>query len=136
MGVVDFLKAAVTAIGILVVNVAISFGAVATYSVFIDPGRKAAYYEAAAQWIAPLSSIAFGWILFFLAMLVMSNKPGRSALLFALVTFAVYAAIDLSLISAMGALSALGPTIAVSLASKLAGAVGGVWVAQRQVRTA
>lgn len=133
MGVVDFLKAVATAIAILVVNVAISFGAVATYSVFIDPGQPAAYYEAAAQWIAPLSSIAFGWILFLLAMLVMSNRPGRNALMFALTTFAAYAAIDLSLIAAMGALVTLGPTIALSLASKLFGAVGGVWLAERRV---
>lgn len=132
MGVVDFIKAAVTAIAILVVNVAISFGAVAAYSVFIDPGHRPEYYEAAAQWIAPLSSIAFGWILFFLAMLVMSHKPGRNALAFAIATFAVYAAIDVSLIAAMGALSSLEPTIALSLASKLVGALLGVWVVERR----
>ncbi len=131
MGVVEFLKAAGTAVAILVVNVAISFGVVAAYSVFFDPGHNAPYYEAAAQWIAPLSSIAFGWLLFFLATLVMSQRPDRNALLFALTAFAVYAAIDLGLMGAMGGLSFLAPTIALSLSSKLAGAIGGVWVARR-----
>ncbi len=131
MGALEFLRAAGTAVGILVLNLAISFGAVAWYSVFGDPGHGAPYYEAAAQWIAPLSSIVFGWLLFLLAMLAMSRKPARDALVFALTTFAVYAAIDLSVIGAMGGISVLAPTIALSLSSKLAGAVGGVWVAGR-----
>lgn len=131
MSFVDVLKAAGLAVVILIVNVAISFGAVAIYAMYIDPGHNAAYYEAAAQWIAPLSSIAFGWLLFFLATLALSRKPDRDALLFALVTFAAYAAIDLSIIGAMGGLSTLAPTIAVSLSSKLVGAVGGAWAAYR-----
>ena len=131
MGVVDFLKAAGTAIAILVVNVAISFGAVATYAVFIDPGRQAAYYEAAAQWIAPLSSVMFGWLLFFLAIRILSNKPERNALFFALATFGFYAAIDVGIIAAAGELRSIAPIVAVSLASKLVGALGGVWAAGR-----
>jgi hypothetical protein len=129
MTVVDVLKAAGLAIAILIVNVAISFGTVAVYAMYIDPGHKAAYYEAAAQWIAPLSSIAFGWLLFFGAIVILSRKSDRDALWFALTAF--YAAIDLSIIGAVGQLAALGPTIAVSLASKLVGAVGGVWAARR-----
>ena len=131
MRVVDFFKATGTAFGILIVNVAISFGVVACYSVFVDPGHDAANYEAAAQWIAPLSSIAFGWLLFFLAVLVMSRKADCDALIFALAVFAVYAAIDLGIIGAIGGMSVLAPTIAVSLSSKLVGAVGGVWAAGR-----
>jgi hypothetical protein len=131
MTVVDVLKAAGLAIAILIVNVAISFGTVAVYAMYIDPGHKAAYYEAAAQWIAPLSSIAFGWLLFFGAIVILSRKPDRDALWFALTAFAVYWAVDLSIIGAVGQLAAQGPTIAVSLASKLVGAVGGVWAALR-----
>jgi hypothetical protein len=131
MSFVDVLKAAGLAVAILVVNVAISFGAVAIYAMYIDPGHNAAYYQAAAQWVAPLSSIAFGWLLFFLATLAASRKPDRDALLFALVAFAFYAAIDLSIIGAMGGLSTLAPTIAVSLSSKLVGAIGGAWAAYR-----
>ena len=131
MGLAEILKAAGVAVGILVVNVAISFGVVALYSLFVDPGHDADYYQAAAQWIAPMSSIAFGWLLFFLATWALSRRPDRNALLFALMAFATYAAIDLSLLGAAGALSTLAPTIAVSLASKLTGAIGGVWAAGR-----
>ena len=131
MGLAEILKAAGVAVGILVVNVAISFGVVALYSLFVDPGHDADHCQAAAQSIAPLSSIAFGWLLFFLAMWALSRRPERNALLFALMAFATYAAVDLSLLGAAGALSALAPTIAVSLAGKLVGAIGGVWAARR-----
>lgn len=131
MSFVDVLKAVGLAVGILIVNVAISFGAVAVYSLFVDPGHDAAFYEAAAQRIAPLSSIAFGWLLFFGAIVILSRKAGRDALWFALAAFAAYAAIDLSIIGAVGQLAVLGPTIALSLASKLVGAIGGAWAAYR-----
>lgn len=128
---IDILKAAGVAIAILAVNVAISFGAVAYYSVFADPGHDAAYYQAAAQWIAPLSSIVFGWLLFFGALRIMSAKPDRNALLFALAVFGVYAAIDVGIIWAVGQLQAIAPVVAVSLASKLVGAIAAVWAAGR-----
>jgi hypothetical protein len=131
MNFVDVLKAAGLAVVILIVNVAISFGAVAIYAMYIDPGQNAAYYQTAAQWIAPLSSIAFGWLLFFGAIVILSGKSDRDALRFALAAFGVYAMVDLSVIGAVGQLVELGPTIAVSLASKLVGAVGGVWAARR-----
>ena len=73
----DFGKAAGVALAIMIVNVAISFGVVAVYSIAVDPGHDQAYYEAAAQWIAPLSSIAFGWILFLCASFVLARKPSH-----------------------------------------------------------
>ena len=131
MQAIDYVKALGVAVGILITNVAISFAVVAAYSVFVDPGHDSTYYEAAAQWIAPLSSIAFGWMLFFGAGLYFSRKPDRDALSFAVKTFALYAGIDLAILGAAGALSALDATIALSLSSKLAGAVLGVWIAGR-----
>ena len=131
MQAIDFVKAFGVAVGIMVVNVAISFGVVAAYSIVVEPGHDAAYYQAAAQWIAPWSSIAFGWLLFFIAAFVFSRKTDRDALAFALTAFAIYAAFDLGILGAAGALMAFGPIIALSLSSKLAGAVLGVWVAGR-----
>jgi hypothetical protein len=132
MTALDFVKAAGVAIGILIVNVAISFAVVAVYSGFVDPGHPAAYYEkAAADWLAAWSSIVFGWLLFFIAARALSAHPTRDALAFALAAFGVYAAIDLGLIAAFGGIAAFAPVIALSLASKLAGAVGGVWAAGR-----
>jgi uncharacterized membrane protein len=128
---IDFVKALGVAVGILVVNVAISFAVVAAYSLWVEPGHDQAYYEAAAQWIAPWSSVAFGWLLFFIACYGLSRRPERSALAFALTVFAAYAALDLGILFAAGALTTLPPIVALSLASKLVGAIGGVWMAGR-----
>jgi hypothetical protein len=128
---VDFAKAFALAFGILVVNVAISFGVVAVYSTWVEPGHDQAYYEAAAQWIAPWSSIAFGWLLFFIACHFFSRRPERNALAFAIAVFLAYAAVDLGILFAAGAAATLLPIVALSLASKLVGAIGGVWMAGR-----
>lgn len=128
---VDIAKAFGVAFVILVVNVAISFAVVAAYSMWIEPGHDAAYYEAAAQWIAPWSSIAFGWLLFFIACYALAGRSSRDALVFAIAVFAAYAALDLGILFAAGALTAFPPIVALSLASKLAGAIGGVWMAGR-----
>jgi hypothetical protein len=132
MTAVDILKALGVAIGILIVNVAISFGVVALYSAFVDPGHPEAYYQkAAAAWLAPWSSIAFGWLLFFFAIRLVSRNPTRDALTFALTAFGIYAAIDLGLIASVGRLAEFGPIIGLSLSTKLVGAVAGVWAAGR-----
>ncbi len=127
----DFVKAFAVAFGILAVNVAISFAVVAAYSLWVEPGHDAAYYEAAAQWIAPWSSVAFGWLLFFVACYALSGRPSRNALAFAITAFAAYAALDLGILFAAGALTTFPPIVALSLASKLVGAIGGVWMAGR-----
>lgn len=131
MTALDIVKAIAVAFGILVVNVAISFAVVAAYSIFVNPGHDEAYYQAAAQWIAPWSSVAFGWLLFLIACYALSGRPGRNAYAFALATFLAYAALDLGIIAAAGGLTALGPIVALSLASKLAGALGGAWLGRR-----
>lgn len=132
MKALDVLKAFGVALGIMVVNVAISFGVVAVYSMFIDPGHPEAYYQkAAAEWLAPWSSIAFGWLLFFFATRIASRHPARDALAFALTVFGIYAAIDVGVIAAVGGLAQYGPIIGVSLSTKLVGAVAGVWAAGR-----
>ncbi len=128
----DFGKAAFLAVLILVVNVGISFGVVAVYSYAVEPGHDQAFYELAAQWIAPWSSIAFGWMLFFgVCYGAAVRNVERNALAFALCVLAVYAAIDVGLLSAAGALTSFAPIIALSLTSKAAGAIGGVWIAGR-----
>jgi hypothetical protein len=131
MKAIDFLKAFGIALGVMIVNVAISFVVVFAYSLWVEPGHDEAYYEAAAQWIAPWSSIAFGWMLFFIACFVLSRKGDRNALAFAITAFAVYAAFDLGILGAAGTLTSIAPMVALSLSSKLAGAIGGVWIAGR-----
>lgn len=132
MRIIDFVKAGVVALAIMAVNVAISFGVVAAYATVVDPGHDAATYQSAAQWIAPWSSVVFGWVLFFAVCMVLARRrPERSALSFALAAVAIYCAIDLGVIAAAGSLEKVGPIVAVSLSSKLVGAIGGVWVAGR-----
>ena len=132
MTAIDFLKAVGVTLAVLIANVAISFGAVAFYSTFVDPGHPAAYYQkVAAGWLAPWSSIAFGWLVFFVAIRLVSRHPTRDALAFALTAIGIYAAIDLGIITAAGGLAEYGPIIALSLATKLVGAIAGVWAAGR-----
>lgn len=126
------MKAIVLAFGILVVNVAISFAVVGVYSQWVEPGHDAAYYQAAAQWIAPWSSVAFGWLLFAIACFALARRSPGNALGLAIATFAAYAAIDLGILFAAGQqLIPLPPIVGLSLASKLVGAIGGVWLAGR-----
>ncbi|MEQ1753119.1 MAG: hypothetical protein ABL973_03200 [Micropepsaceae bacterium] len=127
-----FLLAVASAVLIMIVNVAISFGVVAGYAYTVDPGHDAAYYERAAQWIAPWSSIAFGWLLFLLVTFMATRRSWVSnALGFAFGVFAVYAAMDLGILAAVGDLAAIGPVVSVSLTSKMAGAIAGVYLAER-----
>ena len=119
------------AISILIVNVAISFGVVAIYAYAVEPGHDATYYQAAAQWLAPLSSIAFGWLLF-MAVTYWSTRHAwaTSAMVFALTVFVFYAAIDVGILLAAGGLQNIPDVVAVSLATKLVGSIAGVHFAQ------
>jgi hypothetical protein len=125
----DFLKAVGIALAVLIANVAVSFGVVWVYATFIEPGHDEAFYQAAAQWIAPWSSVFAGAVLFFLALWWLAwRRQGRNGYVFAAAVVAIYAAIDVSVIAAVGALGAMGLIVAVSMASKLAGALLGAWL--------
>jgi hypothetical protein len=125
----DFLKAAGIALALMVLNVAVSFGVVWVYASFIEPGHDEAFYQAAAQWIAPWSSVFAGAVLFFLALWWLAwRRQGRNGFLFAGSVVAIYAAIDVAIIAAVGALGAMGAIVATSMASKLAAALFGAWL--------
>src|SRR6185436_3125892 len=105
----DFLKALLTAILVMAANVAISFVVVGVYAVAVDPGHDAAYYQAAAEKIAPWSSVVFGVVLFYLVGWIAAvRRPERNAVLFALTAAFIYIAIDLAVIYAAGMLFAMG----------------------------
>ncbi len=133
----DILKAIGVALVIMVVDVAISFPVVAVYAYFIEPGHDAAFYESAAQRIAPWSSVVAGVFLFFGALYWLTRrKPERHAVGFALavwVAFAAFAlAIDLAILAgAGGSLRSIAGIVALSLATKFAAAITGAWVASR-----
>lgn len=132
MNTLDFVKAFGVAVLLLVLNVAVSFGVMAVYSYLINPGHEMAYYEAAAQRIAPWSSVVAGAFLFFGAAWFFGvRRPQRSALVFALTFATFYTLIDLGIIAAVGALMLVNYIVAISILAKFAGACLGARMAQR-----
>jgi hypothetical protein len=131
MNVLDFVKAFGVALLLMVLNVVGAFGVMAVYGHLIEPGHEPSFYEAAAQRIAPWSSIFVGAVLFFLAGLWLSwRRAGRNGLAFAATFVVVYAAIDIAVIVASGAIGALGAIVVASMLSKLAAALFGAWLAR------
>jgi hypothetical protein len=132
----DVGKSALVAIALLLVNVAISIAVIAVYSYAVAPGHEAAFYDAAAQRIAPWSSVVFGGPLFFAAAYLLSRKPrDRNPMAFALSMFGVYALIDLGVMVAAGALAAHAAIVALSLTTKLVGAIAGAHVGRSGARS-
>lgn len=135
LGALDSLKALLTAIGILVINVAVSFLVVAIYASLIEPGRDDGFYEAAAQQISPWSSVVAGlFLFFFVAYLMAKRAPDRSAIGFAIAIWIFYAIIDLTIIVSQDALGSLAFVVSISLITKLVAAVVGAYYADLRSR--
>ena len=129
----DIVKAFGLAIGVMALNVAISYVAVAVYAYLIEPGHDNAFYEAAAQDIAPWSSVIAGVFLFFgVSYLFAKRRPERNAVYFAVAIWAGYLLVEFVILAGVGTLgSALG-LVSFSLVTKLIAAVGGAIRAQRR----
>lgn len=120
---IDYLKAFGVALALMVANVAIAFGVMAIYGHLIAPGREAAFYQNAALSIAPWSSIVAGALLFFgAAFLFGVRRQSRSAVTFALTFTAIYVAIDLAIIAAVGGLGQQMAIMGLSFATKFGAA--------------
>ncbi len=134
MNLLDFAKALGVAVVLLVLNVAASFGVVWVYATFIEPGHDEAFYQAAAQWIAPWSSVFVGAVLFFAALWWLAwRRQGRNGFVFAASVVAIYAAIDVAIIAAAGAFGAMGAMVALSMFGKLAAALLGAWLSRPRI---
>lgn len=128
----DYLKAVIAAVSISVLNIAASFVVVAIYAHFINPGREHAFYQDAAKWLAPWSSVFVGFVLFFAACYWISSlRPDRSAYAMAAAIFVVYALLDLGILIASGELKKVAAIAALSLSTKLAAAFLGAWLATK-----
>lgn len=103
------------ALGVMAVNVALSFLYMVVYSYVIDPGHEQAYYEAHIQVAAPYCSIVAGIPLMFLVGWWVGTWP-------AVVVWLVYALVDLAVFAASGQASRIGALVAVSLLTKLVAA--------------
>ena len=101
------------------------------YGTFIEPGHEEVFYQQAAQQIAPWSSVVAGVALFFAAgWLFAKRKPARNGLAFATTFVLTYAAIDIAILVAAGAVAALAPIVAASMVTKFVAALGGARLAQ------
>lgn len=135
MKLIDYLKAAGIGLTVMVLTVAASFPMVFIYAQFIAPGHSQPFYNEAATWIAPWSSHVLGPLLFFIFNFWLARRrPERHAIAFAALTVALYALIDFGMMLAFVPPSTLlTMPVALSLAGKLAAALGGAWCARRSV---
>ena len=100
------------ALGVMVVNVAITILYMVVYSHAIDPGHEKAYYEAHVRIAAPYCSIVAGIPLMFLVGWWVGMRP-------AMVVWLVYALVDVAVFAVSGPTSRMGALVAVSLLTKL-----------------
>ena len=106
------------ALGVMVVNVAISILYMVVYSYVIDPGHEKEYYEAHIKIAAPYCSIVAGMPLFFLVGWWVGMWP-------AIVVWLVYAVVDVTVFAVSGPTVRMGALVAVSMLTKLASAYAG-----------
>ncbi|MBL8555237.1 MAG: hypothetical protein JNL41_13225 [Phenylobacterium sp.] len=131
---IDYPKALGTAVLVLALNMLVTTAAIFAWSLLVDPGHEAAYYQAGAPKIAALTAPLGGAALLCLASWVLGRRrPGRHALLFAATIWAAYAVIDIAVGLPMATPAQLfTPVFAVSLgAGLLASLIGGSLAARR-----
>lgn len=115
----DYAKALGVAVFLMVLNVSIAYGVVAVYAYLIEPGHEQAFYEAAAQRIAPWSSIFAGIPLFYFASRFLARRaPHRNGATFGLAMAGGYAVVDIAILASAAALPAMLGFFAASIASK------------------
>jgi len=122
------------AVATLAFTLAASFPMVAFYAFLIEPGHPQAFYNDAAQWIAPLSSHILGPLVFLAFNYWLSRRsPERNAMLFAAATIVLFALVDLSMLPMMGMPIAAALTVPVflSLGGKAIGAFLGGYLGSR-----
>lgn len=124
----DYLRAALVGVGVLVVTLLASIPMVAVYAHFINPGQPQAVYDAAALWIAPWSSHVIGPLLFlWWNYRGAVRRPGRHAIAFAGASVVSFVIVDVASVVPFGLTmsSALTRTFFLSLCVKAAGALLG-----------
>lgn len=122
----DFLLIPAGALGVMILNVAISIGVVWVYSTFVDPGLPFADYEAFAARAAPISSVIAGIPLMLIAgFLLARGRTRRGALLAAGAVALLYIAVDGAILVAADVQAAIWTWEALSYPSKLLAALAG-----------
>lgn len=86
-------------LGIHIILIAVSFIEVAIYSLVINPGQAESFYTAHAQNTAPIISIIFGIIVFYiLAKRISKNKPGIAKCI-AVYLVIIYTIVDIAILT-------------------------------------
>lgn len=136
----DYGKALAVALGLIILNFAIGFGAVFVYSIAIEPGHDQAFYRAAALRIVPWAVGIVAPLLFLGAgYLFAIRKPERSGLAFAAAFSALYILLDGAVSALMGQLAGfLSLANALHMAGHIAAAIIGAHLAsaRRSARVA
>jgi hypothetical protein len=121
------------ALGVMVVNIVISFLYVAIYSHGIDPGHDEAYYQAYAEAAVPYSAVITGIPLMYLAGRWIGGKfPKGNSVKAALLMWLVYLVIDFTIIASAGALAKIAVLFSISFVTKLGAAYLGGLSAQKR----
>jgi hypothetical protein len=104
---------------VMAVNVGISYLWVAFYSLLIEPGHDAGYYQAYARVAAPYTSIVAGIPLVYLAGRWVARWGQREApMRNAMALWAIYLGLDLAVMVGAGSLLSLAPLVVASFATK------------------
>ncbi len=111
------------ALGVMAVNVAISFLYMVVYGHVIDPGHDQAYYEAHVRIAAPYCSIVAGIPLMFLVGWWLGMRP-------AMIVWLVYALISVATVAISEPTLRNGVFVAVSSLTQLVSAYWGALVAR------
>lgn len=129
-------KAIAAALAIMIVNMAISYLAVAVYSYLINPGHDTAFYEEAAESIILWSAVLAGLVLFFIAGYIFAKRrPDRNAVKFGVFIWGGYFLIEIVSITAVGIdaddLLPMFGIVSLSLITKLGAIIAGAKLGAR-----
>ena len=133
----DLLLIPAAALGVMIVNVAISFAMVWVYSTFVSPGRPLSHYESFAMTAAPIGSVVAGIPLMLLAgFLLGRGRQRRGALRAAGAAALVYILLDSAILVGAHATGEIWFWAALSHLTKLAAALAGAALATRRMLSA
>lgn len=129
----DLLTIPAAALGVMVLNVAISFGVVWAYSTFLAPGQSLSHYEAFATTAAPVSSVVAGIpLMFFAGHMLAKGRTRRASLLAAAACALVYILLDLAVLIGAHASGSIWGWAALSQGTKLLAALAGALLRARR----